>query len=92
VRRNESTRQLVTIAIEVLNVGIRPHLTKWQARFRRWYKLESEAKDNLGLSPQEIQNKFPDYKTLIVDLKDVNMKLINYRYKLSEIVMDKKQA
>ena len=40
IRRNESTRNLVRIATEVLNFGVRPHLTKWQARFRRWYEHE----------------------------------------------------
>ena len=37
VRRNESTRILVNVSIDVLNEGLRPHLTFWQARFRKWF-------------------------------------------------------
>ena len=89
VKGQESTRKLVTIAVEVLNVGIRPHLTQWQAKFRRWYELESKNSENSKLSPQEIQRKFPYYKVLIEDLNKVNKRLINYQHTLSEIVMCK---
>ena len=44
IRRDSSTKELVTLSIAILNEGVRPHLTKWQARFRRWYKAEV-AKD-----------------------------------------------
>ena len=88
IRRNESTRNLVNIAIEVLNIGIRPHLTRWQARFRRWYENESKAEGNTGLSPQQIQKKFPDYKSLVEDMQSVNMNLIKYKDALKRIAMD----
>lgn len=87
IRRNESTRKLVNIAIEVLNIGIRPHLTKWQARFRRWYETQLQTAENSGLSPQEIQKKFPGYKTLVEDMQNVNRNLIKYKDKLNEIVI-----
>ncbi len=35
--RQDSTRKIIQLSIKVLNIGLRPHLTKWQARFRRWY-------------------------------------------------------
>lgn len=88
IRRNKSTRQLVNIVLEVLNIGIRPHLTKWQARFRRWYENESKTEGNFGLSPQQIQKKFPDYKLLVDDMKSVNIKLIKYKELLNRIVMN----
>jgi len=87
IERNESTRKLVHIAIEVLNIGMRPHLTKWQARFRKWYKLESEAKENESMSPQDIQKRFPEYRILAEDLQKVNKNLIAYKDKLDEMVM-----
>ena len=34
--RQKSTQSIVELSIEVLNEGLRPHLTKWQARFRWW--------------------------------------------------------
>ena len=89
IRRSESTRDLVRIATEVLNFGVRPHLTKWQARFRRWYERESKDEKNHGHSPQEIQEKFPDYKLLVVELIKVNKNLIKYKEKLNQIVMNK---
>ncbi len=89
IRRNESTRKLVSISIDVLNSGIRPHLTKWQARFRRWYELESRVDKNLGLSPQDIQKRFPDYQLLLKDLQSVNGNLIKYKNKLNDMVMGK---
>jgi hypothetical protein len=87
IRRNDSTRKLVNIAIDVLNTGIRPHLTRFQARFRRWYELEYKATSNSGLSPQDIQKKFPDYKSLIEDMRSVNGNLIKYKNKLNDMIM-----
>lgn len=89
MRRSESTRKLVRISIDVLNVGLRPHLTKWQARFRRWYKHEYESEKNRGMSPQDIQKKFPDYQLLISDLKSVNDNLIKYKTILHDLAMGK---
>ena len=31
VRKEESTRKLIKIATDTLNLGLRPHLTQWQA-------------------------------------------------------------
>jgi len=87
IRRSKSTCDLVNIAIEVLNIGIRPHLTKWQARFRRWYENESKSEANMRLSPQQIQQKFPDYKLLLEDMQSVNKNLIKYKDALNRIVM-----
>jgi hypothetical protein len=30
-----STRKIITLSVNLLNEGLRPHLTTWQARFRR---------------------------------------------------------
>lgn len=87
IRKNSSTQTLVNIAIDVLNKGLRPHLTKWQARFRRWYKAKSEKSDNAVITPQELQQKYPRYDDLIQDMKDVNEKLIKYREILKKIAM-----
>jgi hypothetical protein len=37
LRTEKSTQELVRIATQTLNDGLRPHLTRWQARFRHWY-------------------------------------------------------
>jgi len=89
VRKNESTQDLVKIAIEVLNKGLRPHLTKWQAKFRKWYTEEIEKEENKGLPPQEIQQKYPEYEKLINEMQEVNRKLIEYRKILKELAIGK---
>jgi hypothetical protein len=38
--KRSSTQAIVKLSIEVLNEGLRPHLTQWQARFRHWYDRE----------------------------------------------------
>jgi hypothetical protein len=87
IRRHESTRNLVTIAIDVLNEGLRPHLTLWQARFRRWYDAECQKEETRSLTPQETQKTYPDYARLTQDMKLVNEKLINYRQSLKTIAI-----
>lgn len=81
-----STQRLVKISIDVLNMAVRPHLTKWQARFRRWYQTEIEKPENASLSPQELQRKFPEYQVLIADLKATNSRLVAYAYLLSRLI------
>lgn len=73
---NDST-QLIPLTVKVLNHGLRPHLTTWQAKYRKWY--EKEKKEHSDLSPQEIQKKYSDYDELIADILHTNEKLIYYK-------------
>ncbi len=82
--RSDSTGKIIKLSIEVLNEGLRPHLTQWQARYRRWY--EHKIKDNFEMSPQDIQKDFPEYDALSRDLLAVNNQLIKYREKMNELV------
>ncbi len=78
--------EFVDLAIDVLNIGLRPHLTLWQARFRRWFDNELENIDKSRYeSPQEIQKRFPQYTELIIDLEKVNKRLIYYKEQLRKI-------
>ena len=79
------TRDIAELAIKVLNAGVRPHLTRWQARFRRWY--DHEAKNNPDLMPQDIQKNYPHYEELTADMMVVNRQLIVYRNKMYELAM-----
>ncbi|WP_127523605.1 hypothetical protein [Mesorhizobium sp. Z1-4] len=88
--RRSSTRKIVQLSIEVLNQGLRPHLTRWQARFRRWYAHQIKKDSEAAFHPQEIQKKFPDYQDLVNDMLDVNKKLIAYREKMFELVTQKR--
>ncbi|KFC64430.1 hypothetical protein FF80_03052 [Devosia sp. LC5] len=90
--RGASTRAIVNLSIDVLNEGLRPHLTKWQARFRHWHEKELEKKDKSGVEvvdPQLMQKKFPQYEELKKELLEINKKLIFYRGKMQAIVFDK---
>ena len=53
VEKLNSSKQLISVTDRVLNKCLRPHLTKWQARFRKWYNLQLDS--NSDLTPQEIQ-------------------------------------
>ncbi len=85
---SKGTKTIVNIAIEVLNKGMRPFLTKWQAKFRKWYDEEKGKTDNQGMSPQEIQSKFQQYTLLTEEMIEVNQRMIHYRKILKTIVFN----
>ena len=86
-RRHQSTRTLVDTALAVLNTGLRPHLTKWQAKYRRWYRAQLEREENQNLTPQEIQQRYPNYADLVTDIKRVNRHLLAYSKSLGRMVV-----
>jgi hypothetical protein len=85
--RQDSTGKIIELSVEVLNEGLRPHLTKWQARYRNWYEHQLAKKSDV--EPQELQKQFPAYKELTHDLLTMNKKLIAYRTKMNELVRGK---
>jgi hypothetical protein len=84
--RQASTRKIINLSIEVLNSGLRPHLTRWQARFRRWYSYQLEFDREAALHPQDIQQNFPDYQELVADMMIINERLMAYRRKMLALV------
>jgi hypothetical protein len=87
IRNNQSTKEIVRIATQTLNEGLRPHLTKWQARFRTW--SESKKEKLMEMTPQDFQREYPEYKDLIEDLMKVNQQLIQYSQELKKIIEKK---
>lgn len=85
-RHNESTKQIVRVSVLILNKELRPHLTKWQARYRRWWQQALADEANIGLTPQEIQKKYPLFKELVSELKSVNTMLVRYSKRLQDLV------
>lgn len=77
-------KELIDIVLKVLNDGLRPHLTKWQAKYRVWYKKEKEKNQNM--TPQEIQKMYPEYQELVSDLKKTNEIMINFSKELRKII------
>ncbi|MBB4634201.1 hypothetical protein [Longimicrobium terrae] len=86
LRSGESIQALIQLSIDVLNEGMRPHLTRWQARFRRWYDRELSNPDNILVEPQELQKRFPRYDELTDDMDLVNARLMYYRDQMRKFV------
>lgn len=80
----DHTKSISDLSIDVLNRGMRPHLTKWQARFRHWFSQETQKQPDQ--TPQHLQRQFPEYEELLSDLVQVNERLIEYRNKMRELV------
>lgn len=80
--RTADARKLVGLLLDVLNHGLRPHLTRWRARFHRWYTAAIAEEANRVRAPQEIQRDFPEYAELVADLRDVNTKFVGFANEL----------
>ena len=78
---------LIDLTSKVLNEGLRPHLTKWQAKFRSWYSNEKETRKNV--SPQDLQKSYPEYNQLMADLRVTSENMVNFADKLHEIAFGK---
>ncbi len=85
VATDKHTQAIIGLIVDVLNNGLRPHLTEYQARYRRWYRQAAERDENRDRSPQEIQRDFPQYSDLIADLVKTNAGLVRYRDALRKI-------
>jgi len=83
--KDKSTREIVRLSVELLNCGLRPHLTRWQAKFRSWQRRKEESGEFSDMTPQEMQRQFPDYDKLADELLAVNERLIVYRDKMYEL-------
>lgn len=90
--QSESTQRITDLSINVLNMGLRPHLTEWQARFRVWYDHELADSSNRKLDPQTLQRKFPEFGKLEESLIEVNKRLIAYRSAMKRLAYGLKDA
>lgn len=86
----EDTRNVVSLLMRALNEGVRPHLTKWQAKFRRWYEMELAKAENKDKSPQDIQRVYPQYDALVADLRKVNGEFVTFADSLGRMATDGK--
>ncbi len=86
VDRIQHSKELIILTERVLNKGLRPHLTNWQAKFRHWYN--EEIKNSHNKSPQEVQQEYKDYALVIEDIKKTNEILINYNNLMKKIAFN----
>lgn len=77
------SKELIDLVNNMLNNGLRPHLSKWQARYRNWYKVHISELENM--TPQDYQKKFPDYQELLKDLTVTNNLMISYKNLMYDI-------
>lgn len=84
LKDNNTSQELVRLLTDILNKGLRPHLTEYQARFRKWYSEQLEK--NEDKSPQDIQSEFKDINELLNSMKEVNTTLIEYSEQLRKII------
>jgi hypothetical protein len=84
--KKDGTKKLVNILIDSLNKGMRPHLTKWQAKFRRWYEIELRKNIDNDKTPQEIQRQYPFYNDMVQDLILVNQQLVTYTAEIKKLI------
>ena len=88
LKDNNTSQELVLLLTDVLNKGLRPHLTEYQARFRKWYSEQLDK--NSEESPQKIQTNFEEYEELMSSMKNVNRTLMEYSEQLKKIIEGKK--
>lgn len=77
------SNDLIELTEKILNAGLRPHLTIWQAKYRKWY--ENELDNNTDDTPQKLQQRYPLYDELIDDLIVTNKRMIEYKILMKKI-------
>ncbi len=82
------SHDLIELTEKVLNKGLRPHLTMWQAKYRKWYTKELDT--NTEDTPQELQRKYPYYDELVSDLIETNKRIIEYKKLMRRIAFKEK--
>jgi len=90
IKNVQGKRNVADLILRVQNDGLRPHLTKWQAPFRRWWVKAVESPDNQDKSPQEIQRQYKDYEVLVSDLRQMNTEMSKFAEELLRIVRPQK--
>lgn len=83
IRDSDDAKKLVDILMKAMNDGLRPHLTRWQAKFRVWY--DNDSKERGAVAPQERQRDYPEYAGLIEDLESVNVQMAQFADVLKQI-------
>lgn len=92
MRAGEGAPLLAEVLLKALNDGLRPHLTCWQAKFRRWYDAKVADPAMASMSPQEIQRLFPDYEALITDIVKVSKGMSQFTEELRKIAHERRPS
>lgn len=79
IRNDKHSIELIELSTKILNEGLRPHLTLWQAKFHRWYDSSLLDTNYKTLTPQQLQKEFSEYELLKNDMARINLNLIYYK-------------
>lgn len=79
-----TSQELLSLGITILNMGLRPHLTQYQVRYRTWYATEQPKQSELP--PQLLQKKYPNYDALVEDLQTVNAQISAWTDELGKLL------
>ena len=86
VEQATESRPIIHLLQEILHQVLRPHLTRWQAAYRRWYETNHTRKELRNLRPQEVQRHFPDFAALRNDFEATQGKVRNYAQRLEGLI------
>lgn len=73
---SKGTKFIVDVSLKILNQQLRMHLTRWQARYRKWHETQDPTDSR---DPQDVQKDFPQYEHLTSNMLMVNESLIECR-------------
>jgi hypothetical protein len=91
IDNNTQSDQLIKLTTDILNIGLRPHLTQYQAKFRKWYAKAEKETTNENKTPQQIQAEYPEFNDLVLSVKEVNRILIEYSEQLHKFIKGKEE-
>lgn len=81
----ERPKGVANLILRILNDGLRPHLTRWNSPYRRWWDQQLADGANGRRTPQEIQQDYPMFRELVADLKLTNIELTRFTDELLAI-------
>ena len=87
--RDEDALEMVDILQRALNQGLRPPLTKWQARYRTWWA--GARRGHPDDEPQALQLTYPRYAELAAELVSVNDDMVGFAEALATIARGKRR-
>lgn len=68
---DDDTIEVINIILRILNDDLRPCLTKWQSKYRKWFNHTTEQNYKI-VTPQQIQESYPHYTDLLEDIINAN--------------------
>ena len=87
LHRSSDAKILLESLLATLNDGLRPHLTKYQAKFRSWW--ETSAETHPEMSPQDRQRMYSEYEDLMDNMRRVNQDLMELAATLRKLAHER---